>query len=337
MKNYIPQYVYPLREDDGWKELTGDLPVRMTNDYLFRALLQSDNETLKELLTALLHKEPGEIVSANVMNPILLGESIDDKTFILDVKVDLDDKSIIDLEMQVIHEAYWTDRSLSYLCRSFDRLNQGDPYGAARPVLQIAFCDFTLFEDAPEFYSVYKIVNIRKPEIVYSEKFVFVNIDLTREDLATEEDRKYRIDVWAKLFKAETWEDLKMLAAKNEAIDRAVSGAWQLTEEEMIREKCRARDEWIINDKWKTDTIAQQEAALKEYEINDKWKTDTIAQQEATLKEYEINDKRKTDTIAQQSDTITQLRNEMGSERNRADKAEARIRELEAQLAAQEG
>ena len=49
-------------------------------------------------------------------------------------------------------------------------------------------------EEAPEFYSVYKIVNIRKPEIVYSEKLVFVNIDLTREDLATEEDREYGKD-----------------------------------------------------------------------------------------------------------------------------------------------
>ena len=53
MKNYIPQYVYPLKRDDGWKKLTGSLPVRMTNDYLFRALLQSDNETLKGLFTVI--------------------------------------------------------------------------------------------------------------------------------------------------------------------------------------------------------------------------------------------------------------------------------------------
>ena len=41
MKNYTPAYRYPLTENDGWKKLTGNVPVKMTNEYLFRALLQS--------------------------------------------------------------------------------------------------------------------------------------------------------------------------------------------------------------------------------------------------------------------------------------------------------
>ena len=52
MKNLEPMYSYPIVENDGWKTLTGALPVKMTNDYLFRALLQSDNETLKVLLAS---------------------------------------------------------------------------------------------------------------------------------------------------------------------------------------------------------------------------------------------------------------------------------------------
>ena len=49
-----------------------------------------------------------------------------------------------------------------------------------------------------------------------------------------------------------------MLAENNETMGKAVSGVWQLTREEVIREQCRAREEWLINDKWKTDTIAKQ-------------------------------------------------------------------------------
>ena len=37
-------------------------------------------------------------------------------------------------------------------------------------------------------------------------------VDLTQTELATEEDKANRIDYWARLFKAKTWEDLKMLA-----------------------------------------------------------------------------------------------------------------------------
>ena len=58
MSSYEPSYAYPIVENDGWKNLTGELPVKMTNDYLFRALLQSDNETLKAILSSVL-KTPG--------------------------------------------------------------------------------------------------------------------------------------------------------------------------------------------------------------------------------------------------------------------------------------
>ena len=55
-----------------------------------------------------------------------------------------------------------------------------------------------------------------------------------------------------------------MLAEKNEPIGRAVSGVWQLTEEEKIRQRCRAREEWIINDNYKTRKLKEQEEELKQ-------------------------------------------------------------------------
>ena len=68
MKNYTPVYSYPLTEDDGWRRLTGELPVTMTNDYLFRALLQSDNDTLKALLASLLRISARDIRKAEITN-----------------------------------------------------------------------------------------------------------------------------------------------------------------------------------------------------------------------------------------------------------------------------
>ena len=61
-------------------------------------------------------------------------------------------------------------------------------------------------------------------------------------------------NLWAEMFKASTWEELKMIAAEDKTINKAVSGVWQLTEEERIREQCRAREEWLLMDKWKTRT-----------------------------------------------------------------------------------
>lgn len=36
-------------------------------------------------------------------------------------------------------------------------------------------------------------------------------LNLSRIDLATVEDKQYHIDYWASLFKATTWEEIKML------------------------------------------------------------------------------------------------------------------------------
>ena len=59
----------------------GKLTIPMTNDYLFRALLQQNNKVLTGLIASLLHLPPSEITSVEITNPIVLGESTNDKTF----------------------------------------------------------------------------------------------------------------------------------------------------------------------------------------------------------------------------------------------------------------
>lgn len=51
---------------------------------------------------------------------------------------------------------------------------------------------------------------------LYSSKFTLSVINLTQTELATEEDKANKVDYWARLFKAKTWEEIKMLAQNNE-------------------------------------------------------------------------------------------------------------------------
>ena len=92
----------------------------------------------------MLHLKEDEIKSVQITNPIKLGEDIDDKTFVLDVNVLLNDNTIVNLEMQMQNERNWEERSLSYLCRSFDQLYQGQDYIEAKPAIHIGFLNFML-------------------------------------------------------------------------------------------------------------------------------------------------------------------------------------------------
>lgn len=212
----------------------------------------------------------------SVMNPIELGKTFDSKDFFLDAKVSLNDQSIVHLEMQVINRYNWPERSLSYLCRTFDGLGAGENYLQVKPVVQIGLLDYTLFPDYPEFHATYELRN-RKNYHLYSDKLRLCVLDLSRIDLAARKDRLHKIDYWASLFKSTTWEEIRMLAKDNDYINDAAATVYQLSQDELIRLQCEAREDYYRNqrdfelvlDKWKTtatDLSAEKEALVSENE-----------------------------------------------------------------------
>ena len=240
----------------------GPIAIPMTNDYLFRALLQRNNNVLKGLISALLHLDPKDISSVLITNPIELGKTFEEKDFILDIKLIMNNYVVINLEMQVINEHNWPDRSLNYLCRCFDSLKEGESYTSAHPVIQIGLLNFTLFPEYPEFYATYKFLNV-KNYTLYSDKLCLSVLDLTHIDLATKEDKQYQLDYWAALFKSTTWEDLKMLAQNNEYIRQASETIYQLSQEEAIRQQCEAREDYYRRQKGINDELEEKTNLLK--------------------------------------------------------------------------
>lgn len=97
----------------------------------------------------------------------------------------------------------WRNHSLSYLCSIFQNLESGDDYSQIKPVYHIGILDFSPFPQYPEFYSTNKMMNIKK-HYIYNYNFTLNVLDLNHIELATNEDKTYKINYWAKLFKAKT-------------------------------------------------------------------------------------------------------------------------------------
>lgn len=237
---------------------------------MFRAILQKDKQVLKALIAALLHLKKESIHDVAITNPIELGAAISDKDFILDIRVNLNNEQLIDLEMQMSNEYNWSERSISYAARSFDQLNSGEEYKEVLPVHSIGFLNFTLFEDQPEFFATYELRN-KKTGHLYSSKFSIHVLDLTRIDLAKAEDQNYEIDRWAKLFKAKTWEELRMIVKNNPDLLQASNDLYTVNADEIIRQQARARADaefWERNKNAKIkqleDTIIEQDNTIAE-------------------------------------------------------------------------
>ena len=114
----------------------------------------------------------------------------------------------------------------------------------------------------------YMLMTNVKNNHVYSSKFVLRVVNLNRIDLATEEDKAHKIDYWARLFKAETWEELKMVAGDNEFLQEAAESLYVANADEIVRQQCRAREDaerrerTILRDR----RIAEEKAARLEEE-----------------------------------------------------------------------
>lgn len=206
----------------------------------------------------MLHLNPEDIKDIEITNPIILGESINAKTFILDVNILLNNSRMLNLEMQVNNLHNWENRALCYLCSDFSQLNKGDAYEDIKPVINIGILDYTLFEDAPEFYAEFELLN-KKTHRRYSDKLGISVLDLTQIDMASDEDKAYGIDTWATVFKAKTWEELRMAVQSNEYMKDAAETLYELNSDETIRQQCEARRRAEIEEKHMQDKLKKLE------------------------------------------------------------------------------
>ena len=101
---------------------------------------------------------------------------------------------------------------------------------------------------------------------VFSDKFVLNVLDLTQIELATDEDRQCEIDYWARLFKAKTWEDLRMVVEKNKYMSAAAEEMYERNADETIREKCRAREEYYRHQRWIQKQLEEKDQIIAERE-----------------------------------------------------------------------
>ena len=237
---------------------TGKVKYSLTNDILFHIVLQDDDYALKGLIASLLHLEPSDIKKTKVLNPILPGDPPDSKLCILDIYVLFNDDSYINLEMQVEDQQNWVPRSLTYLSREFDQLKHGDDYTLVKPVYHVGFLNFTLFEDHPEFHATYRLQNIRDG-YTYTDKFSLHVLELNHINLATDEDMYYKTDKWASLFKATTWEEIKMLAQENDYIMSAAKSMYSSVTDPRILKLCTRRQEEIDGDNHRRERLAELE------------------------------------------------------------------------------
>ena len=128
-----------------------------------------------------------------------------------------------------------------------------------------------------------------------SQRFVLSVVDLNQIDRATKEDKRYKIDYWARLFKARTWEEMKKLVKNNEYLEETARSIYVANADEIVRQQCLAREDAERRERslerdnrlLKEEKAALQEktAALQEKTAALQEKTEALQEDNAALQE----------------------------------------------------
>ncbi|MBQ8634116.1 MAG: Rpn family recombination-promoting nuclease/putative transposase [Lachnospiraceae bacterium] len=259
--------------------LTGPLTYRPTNDALFHIMLEANSKALKALLCSLLRMKPEEIKTIIVRNPIDFGKKADAKDLIMDMKICLNNDTDINIEMQVAYFAYWRERSISYLCRCYDSLNQGTKYSEQHKAIHIGILNFNLVGKEPALFSTFHLTDDSTHEI-YSDKLELSVLQLVHKELATTEDKLWHLDTWASFFTATTWEEVFALSEKNEHIANLAKTMYTVTQDERVRFMCEQRLE-----SEKTRIAYEEDVQRAEQKANDATHRANIAEHRADIAE----------------------------------------------------
>ena len=147
--------------------------------------------------------------------------------------------------------------------------------------------NFSPFEEQPIFYSRNLLMDVIQHRI-YSSKFAVNVLDLSHIELATQEDKSWSLDFWAKLFKTKTWEEMKMIAKDNEYFTEASNTLCDLYADFNVRERCRDREDYELEQKYLHDTIARQESMLAEKDDMLVQKDGMLAQKDSELAQQAV-------------------------------------------------
>ncbi|WP_248404244.1 hypothetical protein [Butyrivibrio fibrisolvens] len=73
--------------------------------------------------------------------------------------------------------------------------------------------------------------------------------------MARLEDKKQKVDTWAKLFKATTWEEIKMITKENPSMNSTAETIFLSNSDYAIREQCRVREDNIAHEKYQKECL----------------------------------------------------------------------------------
>ena len=197
------------------------------SDYVVKELFR-DETILRYFISDVLGIRQESIRSLRLRNTFLWKRHKKQKLGILDVVVELNDDTKIDIELQAKVCDSWDKRQLFYLSKLYtEDLQSGQDYSHLRKCVGISILDFNL-SNRKKYHTVYYLMDEEGNKL--SDMLEVHVLELNKKLTGQGE-----VDDWIRFFNIRTEEDLKMIKTKNLGILKAIGELERLSMSNPLR------------------------------------------------------------------------------------------------------
>ena len=204
----------------------------LTDDYIFKRVFafKGNESVLKDFLEAILKKDIKEV---EIKNPEIIPYEKDEKRGLLDIKAQIDDGTILDIEMQMDDKKNTEERGTQYLGKMItEQLQVGDQYTKLKKSIVIFITNYN-FLKRNSYHSVGKVkfdetleeeyinMGYKEEDEIASNYIEFHYIELPKYK-KKEPSRFTKLDQWMCIF-TQNEEVIKLAEEQNKEIEKAIN------------------------------------------------------------------------------------------------------------------
>ena len=147
-------------------------------DFVFKGIFKNSPKALTSLICAIQGWPNDRIKSITYLDTQLTKEHEAGKAGAVDLLVELEDKKKIHIEIQVVHQDFYAERSIFYASRlNGQQLYRGEGYGEIQPLICIHILLFNLFDDRRALHSFHFREDLTYEILSKQLNLVFVEIN----------------------------------------------------------------------------------------------------------------------------------------------------------------
>jgi len=229
-------------------------------DVVFHALFRKGNENITKALIQDITQREYKIIDMD-KNVIITNDNIKKKNEILDLKVELDDGEICNIEIQLINKKNFRERMLEYWAKLYsNQLDKGEDYIKLKRTILIAIVDFNIKEFKNEnYHTLWRIREDKNKKLILTNDFELHIIEMKKAKEILGNNKDDKVAQWMSFFDNPNSMEVKNMSENNQDINEALEQLRKLSANKQLREMLD-REERYERDRRAEMQYAKEEA-----------------------------------------------------------------------------